>query len=189
MAKSDLKILAWALAVLLVGCASKPEMTKLPNPDGLPSTESTKTGSEIRIDYIGLQADLGLNPGIDDLGYREKVFDTCEAGHGFSHSENCRKNYFVLIQFQLLCRPQESDGFTELTSADTEALSNRTIDWLLQNQKGHVVTDSSGYAQIRTSFPVSPKQRHIKLNSGRKFLHMESGDITRIVTPPDWCLR
>lgn len=176
----------------IAGCASSPEMMKLPKPPG-GAAESPAPGkaakAEERIDYVGLQTDMKLDLGIDQLGYREKAFDTCRAGRGFSHSDNCHREYFVLIQFQLLCRPAESDGFTTLTEADTAAISDRSIDWLLMSKNGQVVTDSSGYAQIRMTYPVSPKQKHIKLNSGRKFLHMEVGDITRIVTPPDWCYR
>ena len=168
------------------GCASVPEKVNLPGP---PVAVKPSEKPEVRIDYIGLQNDLGLEYGIDQLGYHEKIFDSCRAGRGFSHSDDCHREYFVLLHFQLLCRPNESNGYTELTEADTQAISNRQIDWLLQNKKGQVVTDSSGYGQIRMTYPVSPRERHIKLNSGRKFLHMEAGELTKIVTPPDWCLR
>lgn len=184
-----LAVLAFIFAI--VGCASEPEMMKLPGPpEAAPKGPAKGEKPEaLRIDYQGLQGDLGLDIGVDQLGYREKAFNTCQAGRGFSHSDNCHREYFVLIHFQLLCRPSESDGFSELTEADTAALSSRPIDWLLVDQRGQVMTDSAGYGQIRATYPTSPKERHIKLNSGRRFLHMEVGDITRVVTPPDWCLR
>ena len=186
-----MRLLLVATMLAIVGCASEPEMMKLPGPPEVetPSSHAPHDRREdLRIDYVGLKQDLGLDIRTDKLGYREKAFNTCDAGRGFLRTANCHREYSSSSNFNFSVDRQRAT-VTELTEADTQALSNRPIDWLLMDRRGQIMTDSSGYGQILMTYSSSPKQKHIKLNSGRRFLHMEAGDITRVVTPPDWCNR
>jgi hypothetical protein len=141
---------------------------------------------EIRIDYVGLQQTLGIHRPDEKLGYVEKAFDTCTVGNGFSHSEDCHREYFVLMYFQLKCRDTEeapADG----SPMSIRPIANHPVAWALDSKRGVVHTDFDGYSQIRTSFRTRPRDKHIKLTSDTHFLYVKAGDLDQIVAPPNWC--
>ena len=159
---------------------------KQPSPTEIPN-EPPAPPAEMRIDYIGLQQTLGVNRPDTKLGYVEKAFDSCTAGNGFSHSNDCHKEIFVLIHFQLKCRETEeapADGSPMVT----HPIANHPVKWLLEKKGGVVQTDSDGYGQVRTSYRSRPRDKHIKLTSDTHFLYVKAGDLDQIVAPPIWCL-
>lgn len=173
-------ILGLFITFLVSACGTAP--TPAPSqtaPETLPR--------EPQIDYIGLQQTLGLERADQKLGYIEKSFDTCTAGHGFSHSENCHKEFFVLMHFQLKCRETDEAPPEGVSAMDTHPIGNHPIRWALDNKQGIVQTDSDGYGQIRTSYVKRPGSKHIKLSSDTHFLYVKAKDLDRIVTPPIWC--
>lgn len=158
---------------------------KLPPPEMPPEPPSPP--SEANIDYIGLQQTLRMNRADQKLGYAEKAFDTCTAGHGFSHSDNCHKEYFVVLHFQLKCRETDEAPAGGVSAMDTHPIANQPIRWALEKKSGVVQTDSEGYGQIRMSYKQRPGEKHIKLTSDTHFLYVKAQDLDRIVTPPIWC--
>jgi hypothetical protein len=182
------------LLLLLVGCTSPSQRTEtLPEvPEGpeVITYPAPKTRINTpQVDYISLQKNLGIDRDVQDLGYSEKAFNTCEGGAGFSHSEDCHQEYFVLIHMQLLCRETEGTVQNELTSADMVPLSNKTVKWSLGTKAGEIPTDSDGRGQIRMSFPVRVGTQRLKIGIDQQFLHLEADEISRIVTPGSWCHR
>jgi len=174
-------------AAVLSACGSDP--MKLPPAEGSIPPEAPPVAVEepTRIDYIGLQQTLGLDRADENLGYVEKAFDTCKAGNGFSHSENCHKEYFVLLHFQLKCRETDEAPQDGVSAMDTHPIANHAISWVLEKKKGVVQTDSQGYGQIRASYMERPGTKHIKLASDTHFLYVIAKELDRIVTPPIWC--
>jgi hypothetical protein len=141
------------------------------------------------IDYVAIQRQLGLNYSITDLGYREKIFDTCEAGYGYSATKDCRKAYFAVIHFQLMCRDSEDTVSNVVTRSQMFPLSGRKVRWILKDQQGMIDLDSQGYGQISAVMAKSSSQQRIKLAVDNDFLYMRAGEITRVVTPRSWCNR
>lgn len=139
------------------------------------------------IDYVGLQQSLGLDRDARNLGFSEKSFNTCLVGHGFSDSEDCRRLYMVVINFQLLCRYSEGTISRALSSLDMQPISSRSVNWNLRTENGSIYTDSDGFGQIRSTSEASGKQQRLKLAVGNDFLYMRATDITRVVTPSPWC--
>ena len=124
----------------------------------------------------------------EKLGYVEKSFPTCEVGYGYSSNRNCRKDLFVLIQFQLLCRDSNEDSYTQaLGAADVRPLKGRTVKWTLNNDTGLIYLDDQGQGQIKKTSRSSPKFMRLKLNIDNDNLYVKAGEINKIVTPSNWC--
>lgn len=189
-------IFCLSLVLFVSACASTPseesggEKVLLP-PPAHPEDETSFTEGEPGIppvDYVGLQHILDMDRAPTSLGFKEKSFDTCVVGHGYSHSDACRTEHFAVIHFQLMCRNgDETSPNVALSSSDYRPIANRTLDWTLSKRKGHIQTDESGYGQIRMAFKDNPREQRLKINLGQQFLYMRAGDIERVVTPPVWC--
>lgn len=172
-----------ALLALLVGCSTSPkkESAKV-SPDVIsPEQEST------RLDYNALQTHLGLDRSEDQLGYNEKAFNTCDVGYGYSRSQDCHKEFFVVLHFRLLCRDSEGTISQILTDADVAPIAGKTVRWNLKGTSGTLVTDGMGYGQIRTVSRSSQRRERLKLAVGSEFLYMRANEITKVITPRPWC--
>lgn len=141
----------------------------------------------LNIDYVRLQASLGLDRAFDKLGYIEKSFPTCEAGFGYPSSSNCRRDTFVLIHFRLLCRESEGTISTPLNESDLIPLGRSAVQWNLGPAKGDLVLDSQGYGQIRTTLNKSAKTQRLRMTVGNDFLFLNAGEVNRVVAPGNWC--
>lgn len=142
---------------------------------------------EIVIDYVGLQRELGLNRDITKLGYTEKAFQTCGAGYGYSASQDCRQDYFVVVHFQLLCRDSEGTISTPLGVEDMRPLSRRSVTWNLAGTSAEMQLDNEGFGQFRTTYHSSPRQQRLKITADNDFLYLRAGEINRVVAPGNWC--
>lgn len=180
----------YALLLFSSACVSKSPVV-FPEPVEKPATEivsEPEAISEPLIDYDGLQTFLGLDRPIERLGYVEKSFSTCEVGYGYSSNRNCRTHYFILIHFQLLCRNTNEDSYTEaLKSQDMRPLNGRSVRWTLENMKGILSLNGSGYGKIKKTSRLSQKSKRLKLNIGNDNLYMKAGEINKVVTPANWC--
>jgi hypothetical protein len=135
------------------------------------------------IDYFKLAQSMGMEKSPEELGYDQKLFDTCKAG---LDDENCHKEYLVQIHFRLMCRKVEATD-APIAAADIHPIANRSIAWTLDKKKGVIQTDSQGYGQIRASFVKKPNTHRLKLTTNQRFLFMQADEITRVVSPPVWC--
>ena len=171
------------LLIVLSGCTSSP---KKEAPPLLPPVSDTDTTSSA-IDYQALQNHLQMDRERDTLGFAEKTFDTCNAGYGYSRSQNCRKEHFVVIHFRLLCRDSEGTISEVLTDEDLRPLDRRSVRWTLKGTQGIVQTDSQGYGQIITAVSASQKKQRLRLALGNEFLYMRANEIQKVITPAPWC--
>lgn len=184
----------YAVAILLIlvsGCASAPTPQE-PSPSNpsapvpVPTTPST-SNKESAIDYLGLHRSLGLERDKQDLGYIEKSFDTCAAGFGYSASNNCRREVFVSIHFQILCRDSEGTVSTAIAREDMKPLSGRSLNWMIEGSRGTMRLDGEGFGQIKTTFKNSQRLRRLKLTVDNDFVYVRAGEVKRLVTPRNWC--
>lgn len=187
------RVLIFAFALTLSACASTPEEDSTQQDEVLfPELrnkrpyEREQAPAEI-IDYDGLQRSLGLSRGLSDYGYQEKDFATCDVGYGYSSTHRCRKNLFVVIQIQLLCRDSEGTVSTTLRYDDMTPLTNRTIRWEFAGDRGSLVLDGQGRGQIRSIFASTPREKRLKIATQNDFLYMQAGAIRRVITPKNWC--
>lgn len=180
----------WALGMIallaIAGCttAQKKE-TAVYTPSPVEPTPQAETSSVI--DYYALQNHLQMDRQRESLGFSEKSFNTCDAGYGYSRSQNCHKEHFVVIHFRLLCRDSEGTISTVLTEDDVRPLDRRTVKWTLKGTQGTVQTDGQGYGQIVTAANISQKSQRIKLAVGSEFLYMRANEIQKVITPQPWC--
>jgi hypothetical protein len=181
-----MKISFYLLILFLAACASKSPVI-FPRPVENKQVEN-ENSYEPPIDYDGLQTFLNLERPAEQLGYTEKKFPTCEVGYGYSSNKNCRNDYFVLIHFKLLCRDSSRDQYTTaLGSDDMRPLSGRLVKWSLNSAKGSLYLDENGQGQIRTTASNSPKNKRLKLNIENDNLYMKAGEMSKVVTPSNWC--
>jgi hypothetical protein len=171
----------------LSACTSTPKQT-------LPEESRSKVGAvspiqefEPVIDYMALRGALGLGRSTDALGLTEKAFNSCEAGFGYSSTQNCRRLYFTLVHFQLLCRDSEGTVSTGIDRVDQMPISRRTVAWSLKGNGGASETDADGFAQIQLVSQSSQRKQRLKLSVGNDFLYMRANEITKVVTPKSWC--
>lgn len=175
------------LTALVSACTTAPK-TEAPASREKPTlpTESAPSGKST-IDYVGLQRAMGMEIPAEKLGYKEKAFDTCQAGYGYSTTHNCHKEYMVVINFQLQCRDSVGTVSEGVTNADLTAIANRPVRWNLKPNQGLTNTDSEGFGQIMTVTARSVKTERLKIAVGNEFLYMRANEITRVVTPRPWC--
>ncbi|MNS92113.1 hypothetical protein D3C72_1262370 [compost metagenome] len=189
-----MKHLVLALALLtLAACASDSKSSKYTSPVDAPSMNTPDltvdaSTSEPQIDYVALQRSLNLDIAVENLGVREKGFNTCDVGYGYSKNKNCRRQYFFVLNFRLMCRDSEGTISTTLTDADTMAIAGRPVTWTLtKGLSGVVQTDGLGYAQIATVAPIPQSKQRVKIAVGNEFLYMRANEMKKVITPKPWC--
>ena len=186
--------LSFLILPLLVSCAHKQQQpVTFPEPVEKPVEKPVEekplpTDYEPNIDFEGLEQYLKMDRPSEKLGYSEKSFPTCEVGFGHSSNRNCRRDYFVSIHVQILCRDTNEENYTEALGAnDMRPMAGSTAKWTLENRSGTVTIDNDGYAQIKKTFHNSPKTKRLKIAIGNENLYMRAGEINKVVTPANWC--
>ena len=164
----------------LSACSTK---TKIPET----VSDSEALEKPISMDYVGLQRELGLEFAVTNLGYREKAFNTCEAGYGFSPNKNCRKAYFTVLYFQLLCRDSQDTVSAIISESQMFPLSGRKVRWTFRDQQGVLELDFQGFGQILAVAPTPSSNQRLKLGVDNDFLYTRAGEVKQLVTPSNWC--
>lgn len=184
--------IGWLIFLVVAGASfftacTTPKTTIKKAEDQQPKVQSKDMSRRPTIDYYGLQRKLGLNSAIDKLGYQEKLFSTCDAGHGFEADSRCQLMYFTVIHFQLFCRYSEGTISRPLEKSDMEALSGRPVQWTLANATGQIRLDKKGYGELIGVFSRSPRASRLKLSIGNDNLYTRAGEIKSVITPYTWC--
>jgi hypothetical protein len=176
-----------------VSCTTKSLTPVFPEPAQKYPKQSQQSENEYRklefnVDYEGLQKLLKMEIPVERLGYFEKSFPTCEAGFGYPSNRACRTDLFILIHFQLYCRDSNSDNFTEaIKASEMRPLSGRNLNWTLNSIRGTLNLDDKGRGQIKMASRYSFKSKRLKLNIANENLYVKAGEISKIVTPSNWC--
>lgn len=197
----NLLLMISLLAIGLVGCTTTPEAIEPPLDAFEPPASIKKPRSErssrarpaappkieLNLDYEGLSRSMGMDPPRESLGLKEKRFNTCTAGYGYSSSQDCRQNYFTVVNFRLLCRDSEGTVSVTINPEDLRPLSGRNISWAMNGNTGSFRLDNQGYGQIKTTSESSLQTERLKITADNDFLYMRAGQVNRIVTPSNWC--
>ena len=147
----------------------------------------TSTDGEVRadrIDYDGIRTELGLDRAIDDLGYEERRFNTCNIGNGYSSSSRCQDLTMMVLHFKLLCR--NSTG-TVSAIAQTAPMDRANIRWELAGSSGITQTNRHGYAQISLVSRYSKGSERLIIHIGDKYFGGRAHELKMHVLPGDWC--
>lgn len=167
--------------IFLAACASPPK----PAPEvDLPPPIFGDAEETENIDVQGLQRSMGMARPLESLGFREKAFNSCRAGYGYSSSQNCRNLHLMVLNFRLLCR--DSEG-TVSEIIQLTPVTNGQVRWNLDSQQGYVPTDGEGFGQIVAVMPKSTAKKRLRLTVANDFLLTQAGEVGRIVVPRQWC--
>lgn len=138
------------------------------------------------IDLRGLKRALKLSAPLEKLGYREKGFNSCQVGYGYSPTQNCRSLTLIAIHFRLQCR--ESEGTIEsLQNYELRDITSRDMRWTIGNLTGTTETNGQGYGEILLVAPRSLRRQSLRLTRDEHFVGFTAGEVTRIIAPADWC--
>jgi hypothetical protein len=138
------------------------------------------------IDVLGLQRSLSMERDAEDLGFQEKGFDTCQAGYGFSASQNCRRKSFVVLHFKLECR--DSEGTVSNADYQLTPVVSDNVKWNFGGRaEGITLTDTAGIGQIRYIAPSPVANQKLRLTVNGKFLILTASEAKRMVVPDSWC--
>jgi hypothetical protein len=181
-----MKIKFILLSLVLCSCASAPKKEPVIEIAPPPTEVSKPKNEAIKIDVEGLKRSLGLDRSRGDLGYQEKRFNTCSAGFGYPR-ENCSDQIFVSINFRLQCRDTTGTTSEVVTSAQMDPIAHKQVRWQIGKAQSVINTDDEGYAQINGVWTTAPKGQRLRLAVGSQFVYVRAGEVTRIVTPSNWC--
>ena len=180
-----MRIFSIVIFMLVLSSCATEQVPSLP--PSVPMQAPTQNMPNPTIDIEGLQHHLGFDSRIDELGYSEKYFNTCQVGFGYSKLENCHTAFFVQINFQLLCRNSKGTVSTSLKISDQRPLSGRFLKWKLEKYRGSIELDESGQGQLRFISTRSMREERLKLTVGNDFVMQIAGELDRILTPREWC--
>lgn len=169
--------------LLFSACTTAPERA---TPSSM-GTSAPPAQNESTIDLSALQTSLHMDRRPEELGFAEKAFNTCQAGYGYSSVHNCHQQYLVVLNFRLSCRQSEGTVSQGLAESDIQDLASKDVRWQLKGISGLVTTNGDGIGQIRVVSDISQRRERVKLTLGNDFLYMKANEITRVVTPGNWC--
>jgi hypothetical protein len=170
--------------VMVTGCATP---VKPPTPDTETREPALPEEWQRRVDVDALQRALGLSSHQEDLGIREKAFNTCEVGYGYSSTHHCRTQYLTVLHFRLECR--DSEGTISETDYSVRPIHTQRLRWNLGPAEATIATNSEGYGRIRWIFPASQRHQRVRITVDGQFLTMRANDLKRVVVPGSWCKR
>ena len=122
------------------------------------------------------------------MGYFEKSFNTCQVGFGYSKTENCKQQFFVVAHFKVMCRDSEGTISTILTEEDLRPVAHQDLKWFLKNAQGSLQTDTDGYGQIILTSAISQKNQRLRVSNSKDFLLLRAGDVRLLMVPKNWCV-
>ncbi len=182
-----MKIAIWILVLSsLVGCAS---VEKSPAPTERPVSPPPRVTSKPEsapIDLVGLKSSLGMDRPAQDLGYREKPFDSCRVGYGFSSVNDCQALWLVVMNFRIQCRMSEGT-VTTLSADDIHPVMADHLRWNLGKVEGWTSTDPQGFGQFVAVVGKPHRQQRLRLTWNGNFLVQTAEEMTRVVATRDWC--
>ncbi len=152
-----------------------------------PKNDTTVSLATGEVDPIRLMALLGMKKAKTQLGYVEKVFNTCQSELGFSATVKCQKKFLIVIHFKLLCRSSEGTVSKVLKNSDLNAVANQPLKYFLKNHSGFLITDESGFGQIVIVTNESEKLQRLRISNSSDFLLLTAGELKTLIVPSNWC--
>lgn len=132
--------------------------------------------------YEGLRSRLGLDRPLEDLGFVEQRFNTCD--YNLTPAEGCKDQYISVIHFQLLCR--ESEG-TIQDVPDVFPVASSQVNFKLGRVSGGTSTDANGYGRVTVVSDHSYRNERLILRIGKQFMGVTVSEINRLILPQNWC--
>ncbi len=183
--------------LLFAACASEPALNRGPAPTPPPPLQEPSPSvvaqplsdaqldlqEQQSVDLVGLERNLGFSE--RQTGYREKIFQSCDVGYGFSNSHRCRQLVFAVIDFQLQCR--DSNGTVSDVDYKVTPVVSDQIKWNFDTKNGMTSSDSEGMGRVHGFFSKSPRASRFRLTVDGDFLTLSAQDVRKIVAPKEWC--
>lgn len=166
-------IILFLFISFLNACTTTPKQTE----DGLPAGNAEPPRA---VYQAPLQDRLGMRRAIEDLGFVEKQFKSCE------QSGVCRPQYFSVVHFQLLCR--DSEGTVSNVPLHLTPLTSDRVLWQLGPLNGGTRTDARGFGQFTVVSERPTRGQRLILRIGKQFMGFTVSEVSKVVLPQNFCI-
>jgi hypothetical protein len=170
----------------LCHCESTPEKKKilLPKSQSSYSTQTQTRSLYNDIDVNALLVELGMDHPMEQVGFTERPFNTCQVKANRSPRPQCQRLYVTRLNFKLMCR--HSTGTVE--RVNLTPLFTRKLRWKGGRMRGYTSTNSKGFGSLGFITPTSSRYGHLYLYLGSKIARKKFQDQWKLVLPESWCL-
>jgi hypothetical protein len=137
-------------------------------------------------DLNQIQSALGMERSPGELGFTEKMFDSCKTrvpGGG----ERCGNRFFSVLNFKLSCRDSEGTVDTVASAATAKPLVSDKVEYQLAGARGVLQSDRDGNVQLRMVTTQPLRGQRLVVTVGRQFFGKEISEITQVILPNYWC--
>lgn len=178
-------LISLSLLLLCNACVTTPETDE---PD-LPKSKSSYPNLDQRksyndIDILSLVRELEMDAPLQEIGFQEKSFNTCEVQSNRSEKPICQRLYLGKLNFQVMCR--DSTGTVE--KVNLEPLDHGNLKWKRGTHRGYARTNSMGYGSIEFVSTSSNMNQALYIYLGRKVARKSLKDMWKLILPKNWCL-
>jgi hypothetical protein len=174
------------LTLVLVNCTTTPEKP----PEFLPKSQSSYNNQDNRssryndIDVNALLTEVGLDHPLEQIGFQERAFNTCQVAANRSKRPLCQRLYVTRLNFQVMCR--HSTGTVERVRLTP--LTSQKLRWKKDRKRGFTSTNRSGFGSLGFITPYSSRNGHLYLYLGSKIARKRFLDQWKLILPHSWCL-
>lgn len=172
----------------ITACVTDPEPKEI-EADSLPKSPSVYLRTNPLqnqyndIDLNALSIELNMTNSFDQLGYQEKLFNTCEIKSNRSPRPFCENLYLSQLHFQMMCR--DSTGTVEKVTL--EPLISDQLRWKSRNIKGSARTNNEGFGRLDFISKQSSHKEALYFSIGNKMARKSFKDYWRLILPKNWC--
>lgn len=172
---------------LLCQCSTTPKEPKIILPKSQSSYSTKGSGSDRYndIDLNHLYMEMNMDHPVEDLGFQERSFDTCEVEANKSKKPFCQTLYVARLNFQVMCR--DSTGTVE--RVNLTPLARKRLRWKGGLKRGSTSTNSKGFGSLGFISRRPASHGHLYLYLGSKIARKRFQDNWKLILPKNWCSR
>lgn len=159
------------------------EVAELPVSKSVYQNTNKSTQNYNDIDVNALLHELQLNHPVEQIGFQEKSFNTCQISSNRSPKPDCQTLYIGRLNFHAMCR--DSTGTVE--TVQLTPLTTQNLSWKNGQKRGLTQTNNNGFGSLDFITPQSSRNGHLYLYLGNKVARKRFLDKWKMVLPGNWC--
>lgn len=174
-------ILLW-----LCSCATTIEKVpekKLPVSNSSYYSANGHTQTYNDIDMNTLLQELQMDHPVEEIGFQEKYFNTCQVSANRSTNPDCQNLYVGRLNFHAMCR----DSTGTVDTVQLTPLFTQQLNWKSGKKRGRAQTNANGFGSLDFISPQSSRNGHLYLYLGNKVARKQLLDKWKMVLPGTWC--
>ncbi len=174
------------LFLVLCQCSTTPPPEKeviLPKSQSSYSNRDFRSNTYNDIDLNALLSELHLDHPVENIGFQERSFNTCQVEANRSKRPYCENLYVARLNFQVMCR--DSTGTVE--RVNLTPLYSSQLRWKGASKRGITSTNSRGFGSLGFVTKTPSSSGHLYLYLGHKIARKRFRDRWKLILPQSWC--